>query len=67
MLLQLGVISKPMLLLNYQNLWVVFIAVVLAFPRGLAGLFTDLVLPRIKRMKSGETGASGQVRPAPAE
>ena len=57
---------------SFPELWLfamggLFIAVVLAFPRGLAGLFTDLVLPRIKRMKSGEAGASGQVRPAPAE
>lgn len=30
MLMQLGVIHKPMLLLNYQNVWIIFIAVVLA-------------------------------------
>lgn len=30
MLVQLGVISKPILFLNYQNVWIVFVAVLLA-------------------------------------
>lgn len=56
----------------FPELWLfamggLFITVVLAFPRGLAGLFTDQVLPRLKRMKSGGAGASAQVTPAPAE
>jgi urea transport system permease protein len=56
----------------FPELWLfamggLFIAVVLAFPRGLAGLFTDQVLPRLKRMTSGGAGASAQVTPAPAE
>ncbi len=56
----------------FPELWLfamggLFITVVLAFPRGLAGLFTDQVLPRLKRMKSGRAGASAQVTPAPAE
>ena len=44
-----------------------FIAVVLVFPRGLAGLFTDQVLPRLKRMTSAEPAPRRQVTPAPAE
>ena len=56
----------------FPELWLfamggLFITVVLAFPRGLAGLFTDQVLPRLTRMKSGGAGASAQVTPAPAE
>jgi urea transport system permease protein len=42
-----------------------FIAVVLAFPRGLAGLFTDQVMPFVRRLGSPR----GSMRPsaAPAE
>ena len=43
-----------------------FIAVVLLFPRGLAGLMTDQVIPRIARLRNGsgtphgaESGAGG--------
>lgn len=57
---------------SFPELWLfamggLFIAVVLAFPRGLAGLFTDLILPRIKQLRSGSSGATADVRPAPAE
>jgi len=39
-----------------------FIAVVLAFPRGLAGLFTDQIMPRLKRVR-----VPAVAKPAPAE
>jgi len=53
---------------SFPELWLfamggLFIAVVLAFPRGLAGLFTDQILPRLKR--GGLSGA--MPKPAPAE
>lgn len=44
-----------------------FIAVVLAFPRGLAGLVTDQIMPRLTRLKHGDSGASPKVSPVPAE
>ncbi|HVZ50881.1 MAG TPA: urea ABC transporter permease subunit UrtC [Pseudolabrys sp.] len=53
---------------SFPELWLfamggLFIAVVLAFPRGLAGLFTDQILPRLKR-----NGLGGALpKPAPAE
>jgi urea transport system permease protein len=54
----------------FPELWLfamggLFIAVVLAFPRGLAGLFTDQVLPLIERFSG--TGAATRPSPAPAE
>ena len=57
---------------SFPELWLfamggLFIAVVLAFPRGLAGLFTDQVLPRFMKWKSGRAGATPDATPAPAE
>jgi urea transport system permease protein len=55
---------------SFPELWLfamggLFIAVVLAFPRGLAGLFTDQVMPFVRRLGSPR----GSMRPsaAPAE
>jgi urea transport system permease protein len=53
---------------SFPELWLfamggLFIAVVLAFPRGLAGLFTDQIWPRLKRVRL----PGGLVKPAPAE
>ena len=55
----------------FPELWLfamggLFIAVVLAFPRGLAGLFTDQVMPWLSRLKNGP-GASPVTSPSPAE
>jgi urea transport system permease protein len=44
-----------------------FIAVVLAFPRGLAGVVTDQVMPWLVKLKNGRGGATPDVSPAPAE
>jgi urea transport system permease protein len=57
---------------SFPELWLfamggLFIAVVLAFPRGLAGLLTDQIMPFVKRMKDGKPGASPRVSPSPAE
>ena len=59
---------------SFPELWLfamggLFIAVVLAFPRGLAGLVTDQVIPFISKLMSRSRGAGGQAsaRPAPAE
>lgn len=60
---------------SFPELWLfamgaLFIAVVLAFPRGLAGLFTDYVVPRfIKPRANGDTPKIGPAahEPAPAE
>lgn len=59
---------------SFPELWLfamggLFIAVVLAFPRGLAGLMTDQIIPAISKLISRFGGAGGQVspRPAPAE
>lgn len=56
---------------SFPELWLfamggLFIAVVLAFPRGLAGLFTDQILPLIGRFDRSR-GASPIPKPAPAE
>ena len=56
---------------SFPELWLfamggLFIAVVLAFPRGLAGVITDQVIPWIARLKSGKTGTPS-VSPSPAE
>jgi urea transport system permease protein len=53
---------------TFPQLWLfamggLFIAVVLAFPRGLAGLFTDQIVPWIGRLRVGKPRAT----PAPAE
>jgi urea transport system permease protein len=60
---------------SFPELWLfamggLFIAVVLAFPRGLAGLVTDQIAPLIGRMTSGGSGRPNAGRaesPAPAE
>lgn len=59
---------------SFPELWLfamggLFIAVVLAFPRGLAGLVTDQMIPFISKLMSRSPGAGGpaSVRPAPAE
>jgi len=56
---------------SFPELWLfamggLFIAVVLAFPRGLAGLFTDQLVPFIARLWSSRTRPM-QPSPAPAE
>ncbi len=56
---------------SFPELWLfamggLFIAVVLAFPRGLAGLFTDQLLPLIARFRSPR-GPQPTTAPAPAE
>jgi urea transport system permease protein len=55
----------------FPQLWLfamggLFIAVVVFFPRGLAGIMTDQILPRLNFWKSGG-GAEPSVAPAPAE
>ncbi|MEW6454719.1 MAG: urea ABC transporter permease subunit UrtC [Pseudomonadota bacterium] len=55
---------------SFPELWLfglggLFIAVVLAFPRGLAGLMTDTIIPRLSNWKSW--GSRPQPSPAPAE
>jgi urea transport system permease protein len=54
---------------SFPQLWLfamggLFIVVVLAFPRGLAGLFTDQVMPWIERLG---VGGKPRATPAPAE
>jgi len=56
---------------SFPELWLfgiggLFIAVVLLFPRGLAGLMTDQIIPRIARLRNG-TGHGMAPNPAPAE
>jgi urea transport system permease protein len=56
---------------SFPELWLfgiggLFIAVVLLFPRGLAGLMTDQIVPRIARFRNG-TGHAMAASPAPAE
>jgi urea transport system permease protein len=56
---------------SFPELWLfgiggLFIAVVLLFPRGLAGLMTDQVIPRIARLRNG-SGHGMAANPAPAE
>ena len=55
---------------SFPELWLfamggLFIAVVLAFPRGLAGLMTDQVLPWVDRLRNARAGT--RPTPAPAE
>ncbi|RKE74464.1 urea ABC transporter permease subunit UrtC [Pseudorhodoplanes sinuspersici] len=59
---------------SFPELWLfamggLFIAVVLAFPRGLAGLVTDQMIPFISKLMSRSRAASEQAnaQPAPAE
>jgi urea transport system permease protein len=54
---------------SFPELWLfamggLFIAVVLAFPRGLAGLVTDQLIPRLGSWRGTR---HGQASPAPAE
>jgi urea transport system permease protein len=57
---------------SFPELWLfamggLFIAVVLAFPRGLAGLMTDQIIPRLGRIRSWRGWGHRQPSPAPAE
>jgi urea transport system permease protein len=56
---------------SFPELWLfgiggLFIAVVLLFPRGLAGLMTDQIVPRIARLRNS-AGHGMAPNPAPAE
>jgi urea transport system permease protein len=56
---------------SFPELWLfgiggLFIAVVLLFPRGLAGVMTDQIIPRIGRLRNG-AGHGMAPNPAPAE
>src|SRR6476660_2871532 len=56
---------------SFPELWLfamggLFIAVVLAFPRGLAGLVTDQIIPRLTRL-GGSNSRHAEPSPAPAE
>jgi urea transport system permease protein len=55
---------------SFPELWLfamggLFIVVVLAFPRGLAGVMTDQIIPLIARLRGG--GSTPQPQAAPAE
>ena len=61
---------------SFPELWLfamggLFIGVVLAFPRGLAGLVTDQIVPRLTRLAASRLGSSNsrhaEPSPAPAE
>ena len=57
---------------TFPELWLfamggLFIAVVLAFPRGLAGLVSDQLIPAIRHIGGGRGPASPAPAPAPAE
>jgi urea transport system permease protein len=57
---------------SFPELWLffmggLFIAVVLLFPRGLAGLVTDQLLPWIGRLSGRREAPAGSPAPAPAE
>jgi urea transport system permease protein len=57
---------------SFPELWLfamggLFIAVVLAFPRGLAGLMTDQIIPVLSKWMPRFGGGAPSVRPAPAE
>src|SRR5882724_5343134 len=56
---------------SFPELWLfamggLFIAVVLAFPRGLAGLVTDQLIPLLSKLKKPKAWRSVQPSPAPA-
>ncbi|KAA0694305.1 urea ABC transporter permease subunit UrtC [Halopseudomonas laoshanensis] len=66
-------LAKTMLSETFPQLWIVFmgalfIGVVLLFPRGLAGIYTDFVQPRLdgvfgrKRKKSSQTAIAQEVQ-----
>jgi urea transport system permease protein len=57
---------------SFPELWLfamggLFIAVVLAFPRGLAGLVTDQLIPLLSRLKLWRSPHPPHPSPAPAE
>jgi urea transport system permease protein len=57
---------------SFPELWLfamggLFIAVVLAFPRGLAGLMTDQIIPAVSKWWPRLSGGAPSARPAPAE
>ena len=61
---------------SFPELWLfamggLFIGVVLAFPRGLAGLVTDQIVPKLTRLAASRLGSSNsrhaEPSPAPAE
>jgi len=58
---------------SFPELWLfamggLFIAVVLAFPRGVAGLVTDQIIPRLASLRGwGHRQPSAAPAPAPAE
>jgi urea transport system permease protein len=57
---------------SFPELWLfamggLFIAVVLVFPRGLAGLFSDQVVPFIARLRGRKNGTVSVLAPAAAE
>jgi urea transport system permease protein len=57
---------------SFPELWLfamggLFIAVVLIFPRGLAGLFSDHVVPFIARLRGRKNGTASALAPAAAE
>jgi urea transport system permease protein len=63
--------AKTMFSEDFPQLWLfamggLFIAVVIAFPRGLAGVVTDQIIPRLGSWKGSGRGRS-QPSPAPAE
>jgi urea transport system permease protein len=56
---------------QFPELWLfamggLFIAVVVAFPRGIAGLMTDQIIPIIPRLGFWKTTASAEPSPVPA-
>jgi urea transport system permease protein len=57
---------------EFPQLWLfamggMFIAVVIAFPRGLAGVMTDQIVPRLgTRLASWTGGRRGPTQPSPA-
>jgi urea transport system permease protein len=63
--------AKTMFSEQFPELWLfamggLFIAVVVAFPRGIAGLVTDQLIPKLGFWKTG-SGAEPSPAPAPAE
>jgi urea transport system permease protein len=65
--------AKTMFSEQFPELWLfamggLFIAVVVAFPRGLAGVMTDQIIPKLGSWKSTSSAApSPAPAPAPAE
>jgi urea transport system permease protein len=65
--------AKTMFSEQFPELWLfamggLFIAVVVFFPRGIAGVVTDQIIPRLGFWKNGSSaGAEPSAAPAPAE